>query len=213
MTDQSLVQPAPDSLPAAMPQTRLNGVVDVLRPNRIAGWAIDRSDSSASVTVDILRDGRPYCSVVANRHRPDLEGSGIGTGHYGFSAEIAPPLELGFEFTISAIARAADGETLKLRAVGGARHEVPADLRLLHQILTRLEETRPAEAAAAPDRAVIQEMLARIEVVQARCEAALARLEAVPTAAPDSRFRGLVYTAAALSVLSLALGIASFWTG
>lgn len=212
MTDQSPIQPVPAAAPAAVAQTRLNGVVDVLRPNRIAGWAIDRADSAAQVTVDILRDGRPYCSVVANRHRPDLEGGGIGTGNYGFSAEITPPLEPGFEFTISAVARAADGETLKLRPVGGARHEVPADLRLLHQILTRLDDLRPVEGPTS-DRTAIEDTLARIEVVQARCEAALARIEAAPVAAPDGRFRGLVYSAAALSALSLALGIGSFWAG
>ncbi|NCO88140.1 MAG: hypothetical protein GW886_16085, partial [Rhodobacterales bacterium] len=35
------------------PGQRVFGVVDLLRPNRIAGWAVDRSDSAAIVSVEI----------------------------------------------------------------------------------------------------------------------------------------------------------------
>ena len=56
--------------------SRVYGVVDLLRDNRIAGWAIDRADAAAAVTVDIHRNGRLISSVVADRHRPDLEKGG-----------------------------------------------------------------------------------------------------------------------------------------
>ena len=65
---------------------RVYGVVDVVRPDRIAGWAIDRADSAAAVDVDIRREGRLVATVRADRPRRDLEKGGVGTGRYGFAA-------------------------------------------------------------------------------------------------------------------------------
>ena len=48
-------------------------------------------------------------TVHADRHRRDLERGGVGTGRYGFVCELDPPLQPGFEFTVSATARTADG--------------------------------------------------------------------------------------------------------
>lgn len=211
MTDQTPIQTTPATAAADEAPARLYGVVDVLRPNRIAGWAIDRSDSAAALTVDIFRDGRLHSSVVADRHRPDLEKGGIGTGRYGFVADIMPPLDPGFEFTVSAIARSSDGLTARLKPVGAAQHEVAPELRLMHRILTRLEDLKGGDGLPEAAREAIEGALARLEVTQARIEATLAAVQAPPPPSIDGRFMKLVFGTAFLSLVSLAVGIASFW--
>ncbi len=110
----TLMRPVDDALtPSGVDEAtlgpRLYGVIDVIKPDRIAGWAIDRSDSQAALMIDIAREGVPVGTVRADRSRKDLERGGVGTGRYGFAFEMTPPLEPGFEFTVSATARAADG--------------------------------------------------------------------------------------------------------
>ena len=75
--------------------------MDVIRPDRIAGWAIDRADSQAALEIDVRREGRLVATVRADRFRKDLERGSVGTGRYGFACELTPPLEPGFEFTVS----------------------------------------------------------------------------------------------------------------
>lgn len=194
-------------------QARVNGVVDVLRSNRVAGWAIDRSDSAAAVMIDILREGRHYKTVTADRFRPDLEKGGIGTGRYGFAAEIDPPIEPGFEFTISVLARTGDGQTTPLRAVGAAEHPVSPDLHLLARILTSMEELKAI--GRPPDRArdPVIDMVERLEVAQARLEAALAALEKRPTAQDTGTLPKVAYAAGLLGLVLLGVGFFSVWFG
>ena len=103
-------------VPVAPIGPRLHGVVDVIRPDRIAGWAIDRADSHAALEIDIRREGRVVATVRANRFRKDLERGSVGTGRYGFSCELTPPLEPGFEFTVTGMARTADGRQFRTAA-------------------------------------------------------------------------------------------------
>jgi hypothetical protein len=195
---------------APAPAGRLYGVVDVLRPNRIAGWAIDRSDERAAVTVDILRDGCIVASVVADRHRPDLQKGGIGTGRYGFLVTLDPTLDPGFEFTVAAVARTADGQTLTLRPVGGAVPQVPPGLRMMQRLLEAVVELKAAQGRPAPAIAALTEAVERIEVVQARIEARLDALEEPATTRREGRFRLVSALAVALAVASLAWGVVSF---
>lgn len=55
--------------------SRLYGVVDVLRPDRAAGWAVDRSGASAAPDVEIRREGRRVATLRADRLPPDLAGT------------------------------------------------------------------------------------------------------------------------------------------
>ena len=108
----------------------LYGVFDVSRPDRIAGWAIDRSDAAASVDGRDPARGRDR-SPRPRRPRtvPTSTKGGVGGGDYGFSAPLDPPVEPGFEFTLAAFARAADGTTQELRrpsAQVALRPEPPA---------------------------------------------------------------------------------------
>ena len=52
--------------PLADQGPRLYGVFDLARPDRVAGWAIDRADAAASVAVEILREGVPVATVRAD---------------------------------------------------------------------------------------------------------------------------------------------------
>ncbi len=192
---------------------RINGVIDVPRPGRVSGWAIDRADPDAAVTVQIVREGRLIGEVRADDHRPDLERGGIGTGRYGFAFDLDDPLEPGFEFTIRAVARAEDGTSGELRQVGRAKPSEDPARRLAergYEELCRLRASigREPRNADAP----LREAMERIEVVQARIETALSTIE------PPQRSgtRGLA-VAVAVSLLiglaSLGLGLWSIFAG
>lgn len=198
-------------------RARINGVVDVVRPDRVAGWAVDRASAAAAVSVDILREGRLVASVRADRQRPDLARNGIGTGHYGFTADLDPPLAPGMGFTISAIGRADDGGSGSLRRIAGAAPSEEPDRRLLEEIYLILLRGRAPAAERPPagnpvDLAEIAsrigEVAARIEVAQARLDA---RLEAPPSATGGRMgLRLIAATAVAAAILSIAAGLASF---
>ena len=71
MPPETLATLAADTSPPAAEDIgpRIYGVIDVLRADRVAGWAIDRSDAAAALDIDILRDGRVIRTVRADRHR------------------------------------------------------------------------------------------------------------------------------------------------
>ena len=194
--------PAPADVPADVPADAgpsLYGVIDVVKPDRIAGWVIDRRDSRAALDVEIRREGRLVATVKAARPRRDLEKAGVGTGLYGFSCALDPPVEAGFEFTVTVTARAADGLTETLRRPG-ARAADP-DRRLVERIFE--EVRRPTDAAE------LREVVRRIEIAQARIEAALAAVDAPAPGEPPRGLRLLVAAALVTATASLVLGIAS----
>ena len=176
---------APEPLDPAAPAgrtvgPRLYGVVDVLRADRIAGWAIDRADSAAAVEVDICREGRSSrrCAPTGSagpgarrrRHRP-----------LRLCLRAQPPLEPGFEFTVSATARTADGVSCELRRTGVAGGDGDPDRRLVERIFELV--SRPSETPDAPVAGLEQTCRTcsqRLEVAQARIEAALAAVEPPP---------------------------------
>jgi hypothetical protein len=192
-------------LPVAAVGPRIYGVVDVVRATRIAGWAIDRSDSAASVEIDIRREGRLVGTVRADRPRRDLERGGVGTGRYGFASDLDPPLQPGFEFTVTATARTADGASCELKRAGQKDEERPAELRLVERIFEIVSQ--PSEPDPARDLAAAIE---RIEVVQARLEAALAGTEA-PRPASQTGLRIVAGLSLAAAFISLAIGLVSMW--
>lgn len=191
---------------------RINGVIDVPRPGRVAGWAIDRADPAAAVTVTVIREGRVVGEVVANAHRPDLERGGIGTGRYGFALDLDPPLEPGFEFTVSAFARATDGTSGEIRPVGKAKPTENPSRRLAERAFAELVALRAAVGSLAARREVdvearVLEALDRVEIVQARIEQTHSPVE---QPARERHGRGLfvaVGLALATGAASLALGI------
>lgn len=200
---------------------RLNGVVDVSRPGRVAGWAIDRSDASVAVDVEIFREGRLVATVRADRHREDLVKNGIGTGRYGFVAEIDPPVEPGMAFAVTAIARAPDGARGALRPIGKAGPSSDPDRRVTERVFeevvalrTELARVRKTVAAGADEAAIerFREMLERVEVVQARLEARPDRAAELETGS-DRGLRAIAIAALVIALGSLGFGILSMWFG
>lgn len=199
---------------------RLWGVVDVVRKTRVAGWAIDRTDSDAAVEIDISYEGRPIRTVVANRLRADLVKGGVGTGKYGFVAELDAPLDPDFAFSVTATARAADGVTAELKRVGAAGDTSPPETRLMRRIFGEVRALREAEPPApVPDAAFLaaaarlNRSVQAIELAQVRIEAHLASVASAQPPQGSSGLRIMVAVAVVVSLGSLALGIASLWRG
>lgn len=219
MTDQTPIEARRPAGPGAEHTTeqtagpRLYGVVDVIRPNRVAGWVIDRTDPGAHAEVEVRREGRIIATIAANRPRKDLARGGVGTGNYGFSVALEPVLEPGMEFTISVTARSQDGDEAALQTVvkagQGAREET-----LLKRIFGEMLDLRAEIAARRTEEAAraarTAETVERMEVVQARLEAALAAVAAPPQPAQGALW-SLVATALLLGGGSLAIGIVSLW--
>lgn len=210
----------PETSPATGPDggPRLYGVMDVLRLDRVAGWAIDRTDAGVALDIEIRREGRPVATVRADRLRKDLERGGLGTGRYGFTCNLEPPLEPGFEFTVTAFARSADGALLELKRPGAATQSPDRERRMLERLyeeVTAIANRLASQQAPAPvpqetSDAALADAVRRIELIQLRVEAALS---AVATPAPPE-IRGLrviAGTALAIATGSLALGLWSLF--
>lgn len=210
---------APDSLddtttpvPTARLGPRLYGVVDVIRPDRIAGWAIDRADSQAALEIDVCREGRLVATVRADRFRKDLERGSVGTGRYGFACELTPPLEPGFEFTVSVSARTPDGVSCELKRVGLIGMADP-DRRLVERIfesVTRLPVEPPKGSEVLQDLQDLPEVIRRLEVAQARIERMLDAVEPPPPPSLGG-LKLILAISLAIGIGSLALGVFSMW--
>lgn len=208
MTDQT-----PFSQPSKEP--RLYGVIDVLRPDRVAGWVIDRTDPASSATIDVLLEGRVIGSVTANRPRKDLERQAVGTGCYGFAFALDPPLEEGMEFTVAVVARSHDGVELPLQPAGRAASAISAEKKALRRILaeltalrTDMERLRQELVAAEAGREATQE---RLELVQLRLERGISEVDGSTQGSP-AWLAAVAVVGAVLAVGSLAVGLFSFWS-
>lgn len=227
MTSDTLAPQGGDAKTGTAPEDvgpRIYGVIDVVRPDRIAGWAIDRTDAAAALDVDILREGRVVRTIRADRQRADLVKGGVGSGAYGFRAEIEPPVEPGFEFTLSAAARAADGVRAELKRVGAAVLTPDPAARLsertyesvlrLAACMARIEaQTGGGRLAAQAGAERITETIERLELVQARIEAALAASERAQAPKTEASLARIVYATLAIALGSLAIGVWSMLAG
>ena len=209
MTDQT-------PFPQVLKEPRLYGVIDVLRPDRVAGWVIDRTDPARCATVELRREGRLIGTAAANRPRKDLERQAVGTGSYGFAFPLDPPLEEGMEFTVAVTARSHDGVELPLQPAAGAAKAISAEKKALGRILAELVELRSEVdglqrqiASAEESRARHQE---RLELVQLRLES---RIEAVetPRGGAPGWLAWVAVTGAVLALGSLAVGLFSLSAG
>ena len=78
----------------AFANTTLNGHLDSIEGNAVAGWLWDSTNPDVSQTITVTVTDKATGEVVytetteANEHREDLESSDIGTGNYGFHVGI-----------------------------------------------------------------------------------------------------------------------------
>jgi hypothetical protein len=61
-----------------------SGFIDRVTPRTIEGWAQNVDHPEAPVCLDVFAGGILIGQLLANRHRRDLEGAGIGSGHHSF---------------------------------------------------------------------------------------------------------------------------------
>lgn len=193
---------------------RLYGVIDVLRPDRVAGWVIDRTDAARCATVEIRREGRLIGTAAANRPRKDLERQELGTGSYGFAFAFEPPLEEGMEFTVAVNARSHDGVCVPLQPAAAAARSVSAEKRVLGRLLSAtadlkadLEALRQAVSASEEGHA---EQWQRLELVQLRLESAIAAFD-TPPQGPPRWLSAVAILGAAIALVSLGVAALSMW--
>lgn len=203
-------------------QLRLNGVYDIPALGRVAGWAIDRADPSASVQVEVYREGKRIGTTQADRYRKDLEQGGIGTGRYGFTMDLDPPLGPGMAFTIEVRAVAQDGANGPLRATGSAVSPEDPATRILERTFMRVAElsermdsvsATPVAVPDPPDTVALEAALERIELVQARLELTLASSD-VPESGSEARGLQVIAKLSMLvGTVALAVGLYSIFGG
>jgi hypothetical protein len=80
--------------PAVLP--RLVGYLDRAQDGLVEGWAQAVGYPEAPVCLDVIVDGVLAATVLANRHRVDLEQAGLGSGRHAFSVtlDLAPDAEV-----------------------------------------------------------------------------------------------------------------------
>ena len=219
------------------------GFIDRVQGSRVSGWALDRARPERPVEVGILVDGREAVRVQADRFRRDLERTGFSSGHHAFEATLEVAIEAGEAHRVQAFARSADNAAVRLvnRPAGPPRpapaspqpaledDQVLLEMRALRERIEVLAAAGPDGAAAAVGGAGdafatlaelegllpgLIERLDAFDIVQARLEAAISRLEdRLPADAgrlgPERGLRVTVGLLGLLSVVSLLLGLRS----
>lgn len=182
---------------------RLYGAIDVIRPDRIAGWVIDRKDPTAHAKVEIRREGRVIATIASDRSRKDLATAGVGTGAYGFSLPLDPPLDEGLEITLAVRAFTPDGAEILLRP-GGRHATASPERRMLVRLIEDMADCRDRLAENARGPGDLAATLARVELVQARLESLASGLE---PPAPRTLTGLWVVTGLALAAATISLGV------
>jgi len=93
---------------------KLNGYVDQVSKDCIAGWAQNADHPEAPICLDIYADGRLIGQTLANRYREDLQRAGLGSGRHSFA--FRPPAEFDFAADAVEVRRSLDGAALQLSA-------------------------------------------------------------------------------------------------
>ena len=63
--------------------------IDSVQRDAIAGWAYDRHNIAAAVTVEAVTASGKSCKTIADRQRDDVKDAGHGTGQYGFLLDLS----------------------------------------------------------------------------------------------------------------------------
>ncbi len=126
----------------------LNGSADEVTRQLITGWAQETATPEAPVKLVISVDDTAIFRVVANRHRPDLELAGFGSGRHGFQIGVAPGVLPSRECVVR-IYREEDGVDIPGSPV--RLDAVPAFDQLAKQGMSTLLES-PGTSAELQDR-------------------------------------------------------------
>lgn len=98
------------------------GHVDRVGEGVVTGWVKD-ADDDGPLTVDILMRGIPIAtSLIAERHRQDVQDAGFGSGRYGFEAPIPPDQLVDFLGETIEVRRSSSGETLLHHVISASQN-------------------------------------------------------------------------------------------
>jgi glycosyltransferase involved in cell wall biosynthesis len=93
------------------PESRWRGHLDLVRRDRIAGWALDEANPDRPVMLRILDNGVPIGEVRAEEYRKDLQEAGIAEGRCAFAFSVPGGLAPEIRHLIE-VRRADDGRVL-----------------------------------------------------------------------------------------------------
>ena len=68
--------------------------IDIFNSKKISGWAVDYSDLSNKVSLDLLIDGKFYYRIFSQNVREDLKKAGIVNGQFGVVYEFPEIIRL-----------------------------------------------------------------------------------------------------------------------
>lgn len=86
----------------------LAGHIDQADRHAVTGWAMDPARPGEPVELEVVLDGVVVGSFPADRHRPDLEQAGLGSGRHAFQLQIPGGLSAHAERVLE-LRRAGDG--------------------------------------------------------------------------------------------------------
>ncbi|MCG4254333.1 Hint domain-containing protein [Acetobacter senegalensis] len=178
------------------PSGPLNGFVDCVSHENIAGWAYNPEKTDEPVALQILDNGQLLTTLVANGLRPDVKRAGAcPTERCGFNVLLPASLSPFTQHVIE-IRREQDGALL------GKPHVLPAATAFDHTVEKAVEEAVAAAAGQPQQDDVLHFLLAQAERLKSaraahqsgmaahRISAARQRRAATP--APTRRKRMLV---------------------
>ena len=99
--------------------SRFRGCVDSIGGGQVSGWAFDATSPNRALRVEILYQGQPVGSALADAFRADLLTAGLGDGRHGFTYTL--PRKLSERLPPGAIEVVVEGTTEPLRVSSSAR--------------------------------------------------------------------------------------------
>jgi ADP-heptose:LPS heptosyltransferase/GT2 family glycosyltransferase len=187
--------------------TPLRGFLDHADWHGAEGWAFNPDDRSERIELEIVDNGRPIRTVVADRPRAGLAEAGIGDGGHSFQVVFDPPLSHA-EHHVLRVRRRTDGRELeKSGVILEAKQEAPGDDAIrLHidspAIADGKAEIGPHSGLFIEGWAVALHKVAEIEIFLDGASIGLARhglprkgLDAAFPAYPDALHGGFAFSA------------------
>jgi SAM-dependent methyltransferase len=92
----------------------IEGVVDLVTHNQVAGWVYRSDDPSEHLTVTATLEGRIIGSTAADQFREDLKNANIGEGDHAYFIDLGQRLDANQLDAVVVLAFSLDGQSLQL---------------------------------------------------------------------------------------------------
>lgn len=100
----------PQSPLAKRKEHKFRGSLDIVSAGRAEGWAIDETEPTKRLQIEIWEKDIPIAAGMASRYRNDLLAAKVGDGHFAFSISLPYSLSDGKEHVLRAKISGADFE-------------------------------------------------------------------------------------------------------